>query len=77
MIIFIINEKSIALNSEDQKFSIMMIDYKLLFFAPLQKKKCAELFFKSLYSTLSVHFVYPYIFKAMWHLNTCIVTLPI
>lgn len=77
MIIFIINEKSIALNSEDQKFSIMMIDYKLLFFAPLQKKKCAQLFFKSLYSTLSVHFVYPYIFKAMWHLNTCIVTLPI
>lgn len=68
MIIFIINEKSIA---------IMMIDYKLLFFAPLQKKKCAQLFFKSLYSTLSVHFVYPYIFKAMWHLNTCIVTLPI
>lgn len=46
MMIFIINEKSIALNSKDQScnnicYTVMMIDYKLLFFAPLQKKKCA------------------------------------
>lgn len=47
-----------------------MIDYKLLFFAPLQKKKCAQLFFKSLYSTLSVHFVYPYVAPQYMYCDT-------